>query len=93
MAISVGGLTPLLEVFDLPTSVAFYRDVLGFELGSGDEWCWCTLKLGGAIDRQWVERSRNTPDSVSFDNFESQPANSEGPRGTMLPFAAKDAVQ
>lgn len=29
MALQVHDLTPLLEVFDLPTSVAFYRDVLG----------------------------------------------------------------
>jgi hypothetical protein len=32
MAITIAGLTPLLEVFDLPTSIAFYRDVLGFDL-------------------------------------------------------------
>jgi glyoxylase I family protein len=48
MAITVGGLTPLLEVFDLPASVAFYRDVLGFEMVSGDESWWCMLRLGGA---------------------------------------------
>ncbi len=24
--------TPLLQVYDLPTSLAFYRDVLGFEV-------------------------------------------------------------
>jgi catechol 2,3-dioxygenase-like lactoylglutathione lyase family enzyme len=31
---------PLIEVFDMPTSVAFYRDVIGFEVvmqsSSGD---------------------------------------------------------
>ncbi len=48
MAITVQGLTPLLEVFDLPASIAFYRDVLGFELVSGDESWWCMLKLGDA---------------------------------------------
>ncbi len=41
-------LTPLLEVFDLPTSIAFYRDVLDFTLISGDDSWWCMLKLGGA---------------------------------------------
>lgn len=46
MALQVHDLTPLLEVFDLPTSVAFYRDVLGFEMVSGDESWWCMLKLG-----------------------------------------------
>jgi len=48
MAIAISGLVPLLEVFDLPTSIAFYRDVLGFELVSGDESWWCMLKLDGA---------------------------------------------
>jgi hypothetical protein len=32
MAIDVRGLVPLLQVFDMPTSIRFYRDVLGFEL-------------------------------------------------------------
>ena len=46
MALTICGLVPLLEVFDLPTSVAFYRDVLGFELVAGDESWWCMLKFG-----------------------------------------------
>ncbi|HWT04319.1 MAG TPA: VOC family protein [Xanthomonadales bacterium] len=46
MAITLGGVTPLLEVFDLPAAVAFYRDVLGFALVSGDESWWCMLRLG-----------------------------------------------
>ncbi len=32
MSIKVEGVAPLIQVFDMPTSVAFYRDVLGFEL-------------------------------------------------------------
>ena len=32
MAIAIRGLAPLQGVFDMPTSVHFYRDVLGFEL-------------------------------------------------------------
>lgn len=48
MSMTVGGLTPLLEVFDLPTSIAFYRDVLAFRLVAGDESWWCMLKLGEA---------------------------------------------
>jgi len=28
------GLTPLIQVFDMPTSLAFYRDKLGFEVVS-----------------------------------------------------------
>ena len=32
MAFKIEGVCPLLEVFDMPTAVRFYRDVLGFEL-------------------------------------------------------------
>jgi catechol 2,3-dioxygenase-like lactoylglutathione lyase family enzyme len=32
MAIEIDGMTPLIFVFDMPTSIHFYRDVLGFEL-------------------------------------------------------------
>jgi glyoxylase I family protein len=32
MGIEVRGLAPLLKVFDMPTSIAFYRDVAGFEV-------------------------------------------------------------
>ena len=49
MAVDVRAMTPLLEVFDMPTSLAFYRDLLGFEVGgrsSPDDNCdWVWLKL------------------------------------------------
>ena len=32
MSIKVEGSAPLIQVFDMPTSVAFYRDVLGFSV-------------------------------------------------------------
>ena len=52
MAIEVRGQSPLMEVFDMPTSLAFYRDKLGFEVtgdsGQGDESGWVMLQLGGA---------------------------------------------
>ena len=32
MPIEVRGLAPLLQVYDMPTSIHFYRDLLGFEL-------------------------------------------------------------
>jgi glyoxylase I family protein len=53
MAIHVAGVTPLLEVFDMRRSVAFYRDVLGFDVVQ--EWApdgnlyWAMLKLGAAV--------------------------------------------
>ena len=46
------GVTTLLQVFDMPRSVAFYRDVLGFTIVStsdpGDHFYWAMLKLGDA---------------------------------------------
>ena len=32
MSIEIEGIAPLIFVFDMPASVHFYRDVLGFEL-------------------------------------------------------------
>lgn len=49
MTLMVRGLCPLLQVFDMPTSIAFYRDVLGFEIVSpvpADGRCdWVLLRL------------------------------------------------
>lgn len=43
------GLAPLLQVFDMPVALGFYRDVLGFEVvqasGEGDDVDWVLLKL------------------------------------------------
>ena len=51
-AIDVRGLAPLMEVFDMPTSLAFYRDKLGFRVtgdsGQGDNSGWVMLELGDA---------------------------------------------
>jgi catechol 2,3-dioxygenase-like lactoylglutathione lyase family enzyme len=54
MAIDMRGLCPLLQVYDMPTSIHFYRDLLGFEIFSTspprapDDFDWCWLKLNGA---------------------------------------------
>lgn len=55
MAIEVHGVAPLLQVYDMPRSVQFYRDVLGFEvvatspnLGGTDRFHWALLRLGDA---------------------------------------------
>jgi glyoxylase I family protein len=52
MAIQLRWTCPLLEVFDMPTSLKFYRDKLGFEVtedsGQGDESGWVLLELGDA---------------------------------------------
>lgn len=54
MALDVRGVTPLLLVYDIPTAVRFYRDVLGFEVVSTsptlgeDKFHWAWLRLGNA---------------------------------------------
>jgi len=84
MAITLGGLTPLLEVFDLPTSVAFYRDVLGFELVSGDESWWCMLRLGGStLMLNTAYESDERPPAP-------EPARVRGHADTELYFSAPD---
>lgn len=56
MAIEVQGLAPLLQVFDMPKSIRFYRDVLGFRViensapksSDPDDVGWVMLELGSA---------------------------------------------
>lgn len=53
MSIEVRGVCTLLSVFDMPKSVRFYRDVLGFEVvetseRQGDQFDWGLLRLGCA---------------------------------------------
>jgi glyoxylase I family protein len=55
MAIAIEGAVPLFHVFDVPTSIAFYRDVLGFEVvqtsqpftDAKDDFGWAMLRLNG----------------------------------------------
>jgi catechol 2,3-dioxygenase-like lactoylglutathione lyase family enzyme len=50
----IRGLTPLLSVYDMPTSLRFYRDMLGFEVVTSSPpveevaFHWCMLRLGAA---------------------------------------------
>src|SRR4026209_2720267 len=53
MSIEVDGVCALLQVFDMPASVRFYRDVLGFEIVNtsprdGDQFDWGWLRLNQA---------------------------------------------
>jgi glyoxylase I family protein len=51
MAVDIRGSAPLIQVFDMPTSVRFYCGVVGFELISqsrpGNHFDWCLLRLNG----------------------------------------------
>lgn len=48
----IHGVAPLLQVYDMPTAIRFYRDLLGFTVANtsapGDDCDWCLLKLNGA---------------------------------------------
>jgi catechol 2,3-dioxygenase-like lactoylglutathione lyase family enzyme len=49
------GLSPLFQVFDMPTSVRFYRDILGFSVVNHspergpDDFDWCMLRNNDAV--------------------------------------------
>lgn len=55
MPIATNGMAPLLFVYDMPTALHFYRDVLGFELRGtskpdqpqDENVGWCLLRFGG----------------------------------------------
>ena len=57
MALQLTGLCPLIQVYDMPASIAFYRDRLGFEIvqhspevdaPEGRYFHWAWLRLGPA---------------------------------------------
>jgi glyoxylase I family protein len=50
MTIFTQGMAPLFQVFDMPASLAFYRDMLGFEVQNptDDDVGWVLLKLNDA---------------------------------------------
>lgn len=51
MPIEATYLTPLIQVFNMPRSLAFYRDLLGFKVvsdsGDGDNSSWVWISLNG----------------------------------------------
>ncbi|HUO14778.1 MAG TPA: VOC family protein [Verrucomicrobiae bacterium] len=51
MPVDIRGMAPLLQVFDMPTALHFYRDILGFQVQAastpGDDCGWALLKFGG----------------------------------------------
>lgn len=68
MAVEIQGMCPLFQVFDMPASLRFYRDVLGFEVvqdsGGGDSSDWVWLRLSDAdlmLNTRYERHSR--PDS------------------------------
>ena len=76
MAVDVEGATPLILVYDVPTAVAFYRDVLGFEVlntskpfdDAKDNFGWVLLRLGSVelmLNNMYEDNARPAqPDEV-----------------------------
>jgi catechol 2,3-dioxygenase-like lactoylglutathione lyase family enzyme len=56
MPIDMRGLCPLIQIYDMPTSIRFYRDILGFEVFSTspphgtDDFGWCWLKQSNGTE-------------------------------------------
>jgi catechol 2,3-dioxygenase-like lactoylglutathione lyase family enzyme len=92
MALEVRGLAPLLQVYDMPTSIRFYRDKLGCTikmtspaLGGEDRFHWVLLELGKA------EFMLNT--AYEFDQerpMRRDPARSAAHDDTCLYFSCPD---
>ena len=89
MSIELRGVCTLLQVFDMPTSVRFYRDILGFEIvqttsREGDQFDWGLLRLDN------VEVMLNTP--YERDERPAQPdsARVAAHRDTCLYFGCPD---
>lgn len=69
MAIDMHGLCPLLSVFDMATSLRFYRDLLGFEIYQSSDpepdghidWCWLRLNDANLMLNTAYDRSRRPP--------------------------------
>lgn len=88
MAVDIRGMAPLFQVFDMPASLAFYCDVLGFEIvntsspGRNCGWAW--LKLNG------VELMLNTAYEAEYRPPAPDPARSAAHDDTCLYFACPD---
>jgi hypothetical protein len=76
MPLAVEGAVPLLTVFDVPASIAFYRDVPGFEVvmhsspftNAKDDYGWAMLRLNGVelmVNNAYENNIRPTAPEVS----------------------------
>jgi glyoxylase I family protein len=89
MTLQINSLTPLIEVFDMPTSVRFYCDGLGFEIieqaaevdaPEGRHFQWARLRLGPA------QLMLNTAHDVGERPAEPDPAREAAHRDTYFFF-------
>jgi glyoxylase I family protein len=88
MSLVLEGCTPLLQVFDMPRSVAFYRDVLGFEITMssqpGEDFGWGLLRRGA------IEVMLNTAYDTGERPAAPDPARVTAHDDTALFFACPD---
>jgi len=88
MSLKIEGMTPLLQVFDMPTSLAFYRGILGFERvddsGRGDDSDWVWLRKDG------VDLMLNTAYEAERRPPQADPARTKAHEDTGLFFACRD---
>lgn len=88
MAIHYQGLAPLLQVFDMPASLCFYRDWLGFTVvaqsSPGDTCNWCLLRYENA------ELMLNTAYESAHRPAQPDPARIAAHSDTTLYFGCQD---
>jgi glyoxylase I family protein len=88
MPIDFRGVAPLLQVFDMPTAVRFYRDILGFEVVNtsrpGEHFDWALLKFRG------VEIMLNTAYEADDRPLAPDPARVSAHSDTCLYFGCED---
>ena len=88
MGIELRGCCPLLQVFDMPTAVRFYRDALGFEVVSqsrpGPDFDWCLL------NRKGTELMLNTAYEREYRPESPDPARIAAHGDTCIYFGWKD---
>lgn len=89
MGYRLEGVTALLEVFDMPSSIRFYRDVLGFEVamssGEGDDVGWALLQRDEArlmLNSAFESKDERPPEPV--------PARKAAHADTILYFGCRD---
>jgi len=84
----IHGVAPLLQVFDMPTALHFYRDVLGFTVWArsepGDNCNWAGLRLNSA------EVMLNTAYEAAHRPPTPDPARIAGHSDTCLFFGCQD---